>query len=293
MEELAVKKDFTDIYTQDSPHAYLKEMQRLQYRIADLTKPLYLSIAEQLYGKLHRSLNVLDIGSSYGINSALMRNNLTMSQLGGFFLQENEPTNEQARQFFKDHITNDTLNFYQIDISKQALHFSEDVGLCKKGIEVNLETCDAGSLEEKELPDLDMVIATGCIGYIGYRAFSNLFEMIKQKSRKNDSAQSETQNCIFAFSVLRIFDMEKIQKTFDEYGYSLAKIDLKPIRQRQFSDADEKFQTLSLLQNKGIDTKWYEDDGYFYADFYVASPKIMENQLISMSESLKKHALNS
>ena len=285
MEELAAKKDFTDIYTQDSPHAYLNEMQRLQYRIADLTKPLYLSMAEHLFNKLGRPLNILDIGSSYGINSALMRYDLTMSQLGEFFLKGDKPTKDQTRQFFENHTTNDTLNFYQIDISKQALQFSEDTGLCKKGMDVNLETCHADSL--KGLPEFDMVIATGCIGYIGYKAFSNLLELMKR--RKSSSTQHGTQNVTFAFSALRIFDMKKIQKTFDDHDYTLVKVDIKPIRQRQFSDADERLQILSLLQSKGIDTKLYEDDGYLYADFYVANPKILENQLTVMSKNLKKY----
>ena len=85
MEELVVKKDFTDIYTRKTPIEYLKEMKRLQYRIPDLTKPLYLSLAEQLHNKLQRPITILDLGSSYGINSALMIHNLTMSELDDFF----------------------------------------------------------------------------------------------------------------------------------------------------------------------------------------------------------------
>ena len=54
MEELEVKKDFTNIYIQKSPNAYLKEMKRLDYRIPNETKPLYLSIAKQLYTKLKK-----------------------------------------------------------------------------------------------------------------------------------------------------------------------------------------------------------------------------------------------
>jgi hypothetical protein len=288
MEELVVKKDFTDIYTRDSPYEYLKEMKRLQYRIPDLTKPLYLSLTEQLYNKLQRPITILDLGSSYGINSALIKYNLTMSELDDFFLKENNPDKKQSREFFKDLPIDDALNFYQVDISKPALEFSEEMGLCKKGICKNLETSDLERL--KELPKFDIVIATGCIGYIGYKAFSNLFEIIKKQ--EDDSSQNKTQNNtpIFAFTVLRIFDMKKIQKTFDYYGYSLVKSDLKPIRQRRFSDSDERSQTLSLLHSKGIDTKDYEDDGYFYANFYVAGPKRLENQLISMSRNMEKHS---
>ena len=87
MEELEVKKDFSNIYTREFPNAYLEEMKRLQYRIPDKTKPLYLAIADQLYSSLQRPINVLDIGSSYGINSALMKHGLEMSELDDFFLK--------------------------------------------------------------------------------------------------------------------------------------------------------------------------------------------------------------
>jgi hypothetical protein len=284
MDELVVKRKFTDIYTQKFPDDYLEEMKKLQYRIPDKTKIFYLSLAKQLYKKLSRPINILDIGSSYGINSALMKYDLKMSDLDDFFLQEDSTNLEQTRQFFEKIPSNDNLNFYQIDISNPAVQFSEDVKLCKKGICVNLET---DGLPIKELPSLDMIIATGCIGYIGFKAFSNLFELIKKQQTKH--SQSDIEKPIFAFSVLRIFDMEKIQQTFDYYGYSLVRTDLDPIRQRRFSDSDERHQTISLLNSKGIDVKGFEDDGYFYAHFYVASPKRLENQLISMSRHMEKN----
>ncbi len=217
MEELGVKKDFTNIYTQKFPNAYLKEMKRLDYRIPNKTKPLYLSIAKQLYKKLSKKINIIDIGSSYGINSALMKYNLTMSDLDDFFLEQ-EPSIEQSKQFFENLSPDDTLDFYQIDISQPALKFSENTGLCKKGICVNLES-----------------------------------------------------------------------EVFDHYGYSLVKSDINPIRQRRFYNSEEKYKTISLLHGKGIDTKWLEDDGHFYADFYIASQKILETNLISMSEKLKRY----
>lgn len=287
MEELAVKKDFTNIYTQKFPNAYLKEMKRLDYRIPDKTKPLYLSIAKQLYKKLSKKINIIDIGSSYGINSALMKYDLKMSELDDFFLEQ-EPSIEQSKQIFENLSYDGTLDFYQIDVSEPALKFSENTGLCKKGICVNLES---GNLPIKEIPRSDMIIATGCIGYIGYKAFSNLFELIKKQQSESNLEFSE-KGPVFAFSVLRIFDMKKIEKTFDHYGYSLVKSDLKPIRQRRFSDLEEKHKTISLLHSKGIDTKRLEDDGHFYADFFIASPKRLETSLILMSEKLKRHAEN-
>jgi hypothetical protein len=109
MNELKIKKDFTDIYTQNSPYEYLKEMDRLEYDISDSTKPLYNSIIEQLKETSSRPINVLDLGSSYGINSSLMKYNLTMSELNNFYLNGTEPTRKETKQFYKECTSNDNM----------------------------------------------------------------------------------------------------------------------------------------------------------------------------------------
>ena len=271
MNELKVKKDFTDIYTQNSPCSYLKEMDKLDYDISDATKPLYNAIIEQLEEELSRPINVLDLGSSYGINSSLMKYDLTMSELNDFFLDETEPTKKETKQFYKECTSNDNLNFYQIDISKEALKFSEDMDLCERGMNVDLEAEKLDLLGS--FPKIDLVIATGCIGYIGYKAFANLLKVIKNRQSNYVESEKEYTPPIFAFSVLRMFDMKDIEEVFGMYDYSIVKSDIKPIHQRSFSDSKEKTDTISILHDMGINTKKYEDDGNFYADFYIAKSK--------------------
>ena len=271
MDELKIKKDFTDIYKQNSPHEYLKEMDRLEYDISDSTKPLYNSIIEQLEETVSRPINVLDLGSSYGINSSLMKYNLTMSELNDFFLNGAKPTKNETKQFYKQCNCNDNLNFYQIDISEEALKFSEEMNLCERGMNVDLEAEKLNLLGS--LPKIDLVIATGCVGYIGYKAFLNLLKAIKNRQSNYIESEKEYVAPIFAFSVLRMFDMEDIEEVFKMYDYSVVKSDIKPIRQRSFSGPKEKGQTISLLHEMGINTKKYEDEGNFYADFYIAKSK--------------------
>jgi len=143
--------------------------------------------------------------------------------------------------------------------------------LCERGINVDLEAEKLNLLES--FPKIDVVIATGCIGYIGYKAFSNLLKVIKNRQSNSIESEKEYIAPIFAFSVLRMFDMDDIEEVFEMYNYSIVKSDIKPIRQRNFSDPKEKAQTISILHDMGIDTKKYEDDGNFYADFYIAKSK--------------------
>ncbi|QLH03792.1 hypothetical protein C5F47_03795 [Nitrosopumilus cobalaminigenes] len=271
MNELKVKKDFTNIYTQDSPYEYLKEMERLEYDISDSTKPLYNSIINQLEDKLSRPINVLDLGSSYGINSSLMKYDLTMAELNNFFLNGTEPTKKETKQFYDECTSNDNINFYQIDISEEALKFSEDMKLCERGINVDLEAEKLNPLES--FPKIDVVIATGCVGYIGYKTFSNLLKVIKNRQSNYIESEKEYTSPIFAFSVLRMFDMNDIKEVFEMYDYSIVKSDIKPIRQRSFSDSKEKAQTISILHDMKVNTEKYEDEDNFYADFYIAKSK--------------------
>jgi hypothetical protein len=271
MNELKIKKDFTDIYTQNSPYEYLKEMDRLEYDISDSTKPLYNSIIEQLKETSSRPINVLDLGSSYGINSSLMKYNLTMSELNNFYLNGTEPTRKETKQFYKECTSNDNMNFYQIDISEEALNFSEDMDLCERGMNVDLEAEKLDLLGS--FPKIDVVIATGCIGYIGYKAFVNLLKVIKNRQSNYIELGKKYVAPIFAFSVLRMFDMNDIEEVFEMYDYSIVKSDIKPIHQRSFSDSKEKDQTISILHDMKINTEKYEDDGNFYADFYIAKSK--------------------
>ncbi len=289
MDELDVKKKFTDIYTQNSPYEYLNEMRNLRYRIPDATKPFYKSLAEQLYQKLNRPINILDLGSGYGINSALLTFDLTMSDLDNFYLKnETPPTIEQAKQFFAQQPhRNSKFNFYQIDISAPALEFSEKAGLCKGSLCVNLENQNP-NIPEEFFP-IDLVIATGCVGYIGYRSCARLFEILNDYQAKVESTQRNTRIApMFAFSILRMFPMDKIAQSFNYYGFTLKKSEIEPICQRRFDNEDEMQQTISLLQDSGIDTSNLEETKSFFADFYVGCPKEKKQELVLMVKQLER-----
>ena len=143
--------------------------------------------------------------------------------------------------------------------------------LCERGMNVDLEA------EKLELlgsfPKIDVIIATGCIGYIGYKAFANLLKVIRNRQSNYIESDKEYVAPIFAFSVLRMFDMKDIEEVFEMYDYSIVKSNIKPIRQRNFSDPKEKAETISILHNMEINTEKYEDDGNLYADFYIAKSK--------------------
>ncbi|MFQ5940996.1 MAG: hypothetical protein ACE5KA_04780 [Nitrososphaerales archaeon] len=300
MKGLNLKKDFSEVYTQESPVPYLKEMGRLEYRIADTTKFFYKYLGNRLYRDLNRPIQILDIGSSYGINSSLLIYDITMSELNDFFLKSDKaPTKEEAIQFFGSLPKRNThFNFYLLDISSEALVFAEDMDLCTQTFCLNLEQDGISSSTSPLLGGVDMVIATGCVGYIGYKSFTKLFEAFNHRNNSTeyrdelDIRSGISPKPLFAFSVLRIYSMHEIQKVFENYGFELLKCEIPPFRQRHFYDKQEKINAISLLNERGVVRTDLEDDGYYYADFYVGAPKEQKDVLTSWVRSMENDFLH-
>ncbi len=279
MEELVVKKDFTNIYVQETPTPYLEEMNNLKYRIADQTKPLYTHIAERMVNQQKTPIKILDIGSSYGINSALMKHGLTTSDLDEFFLDSNPyPSIKETQDFFDEQpINNQNFEFYLNDMSQPALDFAENVGLCKNSFSTNLEEESVPVNFKNILNKIDLVISTGCIGYIGWKTFDKIFSSIERTDT----------HPVFAFTSLRIFPLEDIKETFEKNGFEMIKTKVGPLRQRQFHDEKEKSETLKLLSERNIDTENLEEKGYYFSDFFVGGPKKSKHLWNSWIQSLE------
>lgn len=268
MEELVVKKDFSDIYTQKHPTPYLEEMGNLKYRIPDQTKPLYKHLAERILNYKKRPVKILDLGSSYGINSALLNYELIMSELDDFFIKNQpNPSISSTQNFFDDLPNNDdpNLEFYLVDTSLPALDFAEKTGLCQDSFCVNLEKENIPYKLQQTMCDIDLIISTGCVGYTGWKSFAKILENIDL-----DKAPLP----IFAFTVLRIFQMSDIKRVFKENNFELLKTKIGPLKQRRFYDKTEMNDTLDLLKSRNINTENLEVTGYYFADFYVGGPSL-------------------
>lgn len=281
MEELVVKKDFSDIYTRKQPTPYLEEMKSLGYRIPDQTKPLYKHLAERVVNYKKKSVKILDLGSSYGINSALLNHELIMSELDNFFIRDTPSPSIKSTQNFFDELPNNNpnLEFYLVDTSSQALEFAQNAGLCKDSFCVNLEKETVPYGLQQAMQDIDLIISTGCVGYIGEKSFSKIFSYIE-----NDNGPLP----IFAFTVLRIFNTIDIENTFRENNFELIKTRIGPLKQRQFYDNVEMNDTLDLLKRRNIETKNLEESGHYFADFYVGGPRNLKSTWLSWIQNLEE-----
>lgn len=261
------------------PTPYLNEMRSVGYRIPDQTKPLYQHLAERMINHVKRPLKVLDLGSSYGINSALLNHELVMSELDEFFNNNPEPSIVEVQDFFEGLPNkNPNFRFYLVDTSSPALEFAEKAGLCEGSFCVNLETEKVSQEFKQTMEDIDLIISTGCVGYIGWKAFEKMFSTVQ----KNSEAVP-----IFAFTVLRMFQKDDIARVFEENGFDLFKTRIGPLKQRRFYNDAEMTKTVSLLKGRGIETGGLEDEGHFYADFFVGGPSDLRQTWMPWVENLE------
>jgi len=259
------KANFNDEYCQKTPQRYLQEMYHVSYELPQNTKPIYLSLIKHLFFEKHKLIWLLDIGSSYGINTMLLKYGLNLGDIRQFFLHNIKDLRYEAMigqfcGFLKKQNIDSQLRFYLLDVSKPAVEFAKNCGLCVDGLVENLEKSEPTEKLLQVIPRLDLIISTGCLSYIGCNTFGKILKAVENSKRSYCFP-------VFAFSCLRIVDMKRIRETFTLHGYELTKLDIPPLRQRSFKDQNEYNEVFELLKNRELPI--LEEDGYYYADFYV------------------------
>ncbi|WP_245676975.1 class I SAM-dependent methyltransferase [Nocardia acidivorans] len=255
------KASFDDIYDRPDPRAYYARMSELDYRIPELAKPHF----EQLLAD-HRAATgiaaptVLDIGCSYGVNAALLRLDTTMSDLFETYAEPTAPdlaARDRARLAAED--TMPGVRFIGMDASGPALDYARDAGLLHATVHADLEAADPTEAQRRILAGADLVISTGCVGYVTERT---LLRVARAHGGKLPW---------MAHFVLRMFSFDPIATHLAALGY---RTELAPgvFRQRRFASPEEQSQVCNTLAANGIDTQGIESEGWLYAQLHLSRP---------------------
>lgn len=256
------KVSLDHIYTQPDPRAYFSTLRRLEYGIPELAKPHFTALIDE-----YRSVTgtarpqVLDIGSSYGINGALLRCGLSMADLyeryGSESVQFDSHDDLIARDLQLPH--SGDLRLVGLDVSEPALayakasHFLDDV-VC-----ADLERGEPSAEHARVLAGTDVVISTGCLGYVGAPTIERVVQACDQPPW-------------MAHFVLRMFPFDPIAEVLAKLGYDTEPHD-GVFAQRRFVSAEEQGQVLDTLADIGVDPAGWETDGWFYAQLFVSKPR--------------------
>ena len=263
-----VKANMDDIYNRSDPRAYFGELKKLAYSIPGAAKPLFRKLIDDLKERRDDTVHILDLGCSYGVNAALLKYDLSMRDLYAHWGQEKltdatpEEVVQNDQRFFSDLGEPNDIEVIGIDQAENAIAFSEEVGLLDGGVAANLETEPVPASAEEDLASVNLVISTGCVGYVTERTFERLLPMIT----RNDKPW-------IANFVLRMFPFDAIEETLSDWGYVTEKLEDQTFIQRKFASAEEQEQVLEQLKKRGIDPTEQEREGCLLAEFYLSRPK--------------------
>jgi Choline/Carnitine o-acyltransferase len=261
------KVSFDHIYAQPDPLAYFSTLREVDYRIPELAKPYFMKLIEEYRESsgIHTP-NVLDIGCSYGVNAALVNCDATMDELYERYCDHGAHTRTRDgllvsdRDLVRSRSGLRHARFVGLDSSHAALAYALAAGFIDSAVHANLEKRDPTEREHDQLAGTDLVISTGCLGYVTDKTLARVI-----------GAQGERRPWMAHF-VLRMFPFEPIAKTLTALGYETVRLD--PLfRQRRFASAEEQSLVLDTLKKVGVDPRGLETDGWLYAQLHVSRPR--------------------
>lgn len=256
------KVSFDDIYIQPDPRAYFRTLRGLDYRIPELARPHFQELIEE-YSSTNgvREPQVLDIGSSYGINAALLRCNASMGELYERYAGLESESTDELLVRDRDLVASRSgarARFIGLDVSEPALTYGVKAAFLDDAVLADLESNEPTADQRTQLAGTDLVISTGCLGYVGAPTISRVV------------AATDARPWMAHF-VLRMFPFDPIADALAAFGYRTIRAD-GIFRQRRFISAEEQDGVLGTLAKVGVDPTGYEADGWFYAQLYLSRP---------------------
>lgn len=262
------KADFNSIYVQPDPRAYFNVLGGLDYVIPHLAQPVFQQLIAALRRKRRKPLTVLDLGCSYGVNGALMKYGITLDVLreryGAAALQRVSAAElaRLDRNFFGGWPADAHLRVIGLDVSKPAIDYAQACGAIDIGIAADLENGELPAWAAAEIGKVDLIVSTGCVGYVSDRTFARLL-----------NGRSGTEAPWVASFVLRMFGYDAIDRTLAAHGLVTEKFEGATFVQRRFRDTTELDGTLDALEARSIDGAGRESEGLFHAELFVSRPQ--------------------
>lgn len=261
------KANFDRIYELPDPREYLRVLGGLDYVIPDLAKGILRSLIARCARTRGRRVKVLDLGCSYGINAALVRFPLDMQRMAHRYNNASMHGLSPAQllkldmNYFGSWPEQVNASFAGLDVSPAAIDYAKSVGLIESGLAANLET-DEAIAQADTLEDIDIIVSTGCVGYVTEKTFQRLL-----------SLQEKGRAPWVASFVLRMFPYDSIEAELAQHGLVTEKFGGVTFVQRRFHSEAEQEATLDALKSRGLDPQGKEADGLLHAELFVSRPE--------------------
>jgi SAM-dependent methyltransferase len=262
------KANFDEIYTERDPRQYFRVLGQLDYIIPHLAQPIFEQLIRARAEQQSEPVTVLDLGCSYGVNGALMKYRVGYDTLRERYtapaLQKiaSDELIALDRAFYRAWPKNERVRVIGLDISGPATRYAAASGAVDHAIARNLEREEPTAEEALLLADVDLIVSTGCVGYVTSRTF----DRIARYARKGRPAWA-------ASFVLRMFPYDEIAATLARQQLETEHFDGATFVQRRFANVAEMEATVRAVEQRGFDTRGLEGDGLFHAGLFVSRPR--------------------
>ncbi|MGI9409076.1 MAG: class I SAM-dependent methyltransferase [Hyphomicrobiaceae bacterium] len=262
-----VREEYEQIYEQPDPRAYFRILHGLDYRIPELASPVFRNVVDKLAEVKTSRLRVLEVGCGFGINAALLRYPMDMDRLAHRCrdLDTGEISSakvmELDRNYFASWPSVLDVDYVGFDVSPQPVAYAKSVRLIDDGISRDLESDELSDEEAALLNGVDLVISTGCVGYISQSTFDRMF------------AQMKGPLPWLAIFVLRTEPFDPLCAYFEGCGMRVEKLEGVTFIQRRFHSSSEWTQALMTLESMDKPSEGKEADGLMHAEFFLIRPE--------------------
>ena len=268
------KANFDHVYVEKDPRQYFNYLGSLDYIIPHLAQPIFDQLIRARAQTQREPVTVLDLGSSYGVNGALMKYALTYDALRDRYtapsLQglSSEEMLKLDRAFYLSWPRDPNVRVVGLDVSKNAIRYAQESGTMDIGLCADLEADDPSDDLASVIAEADIIVSTGCVGYVTSKTFDRVMALAGQ-GRK----------AWVASFVLRMFPYDKIAATLGRYGLETEKFEGASFVQRRFAGREEMEAAVKAVEAHGIDTRGHETEGVYHADLFVSRSRDEIEQL--------------
>jgi hypothetical protein len=261
------KTDFSNLYTSNDPREYFKYLGQLDYIIPHLAQPVFRQLIRARQKLQDGPVTVLDLGCSYAINGALMKYGLGYEPLRQRYIEpalqslSSVDMLELDRAYYRAWPKTRDVRVIGLDISENAIRYAEGCGILDGGLAIDLENRDPTPEEAELLSGVDIIVSTGCVGYVTNKTFQRLAKVVRGPRAP-----------WVASFVLRMFPYDEITATLAGRGLVTELYEGTTFVQRRFADPEEMEATIRAVEARGLDSYGRETDGLYHANLFISRP---------------------
>lgn len=229
------KQSFTSIYDDPSPHGYFETLGALAYRTPDFV----LEWARSRPDVVVTDAVVLDIGSSYGVNSIALKHDRSFADAAAIIADR--PGSAAADAFRTLAAGRPAPRVVGVDVSANATGWARDAGLLDAAVVRDLNAEDLTPEEVELLAEPTLVLASGIFSYLHAEGFARIF-----------AAAGTLAGAEFVGWPLHGEDVDPVRAQLVDLGRTVVHDQVTLHPQRRYASAAERDHFRALAVGRGL-----------------------------------------